>query len=141
PRHRMLWSVLLMGGCFLAIGANYFWLRDWVKYWWLRAPLSPGEFLLPHRTIGALWRAPLWGECIDRALVLILLGLGLVGAVLLHRRGDRPAARVFGLGAVSLIILGVGGILNDMLGKLNTSDLLVPGLMFTVPLAAHALDR
>jgi hypothetical protein len=140
-RHRMIWSVLLMGGCFLAVGANYFWLCDWVDYWWLRVPLGPGELLLPHRTVATLWRASLWGEQLDRAMVLLLLGLGGAGAVLLHRRGDRPAARVLGLGSVGLVTLAVGGVMNELLGKFNATDLLVPGLLFAVPLAAHALDR
>jgi hypothetical protein len=39
-----------------------------------------------------------------------------------------------------MIVLGVGGILNDELGKFNTSTLLVPGLLFAVPLAAHGLE-
>jgi hypothetical protein len=138
-RHRVVWSILLLAGLAASIGANYMWLRDWIGYWWLRVPLTPGE-LLPHRTMSTLWNAPLWGEAIDRALALAMVGLGTLGGILLNKRGDRPAARLLGLGALLMILLGVGGILNDELGKFNTSTLLVPGLLFAVPLAAHSLE-
>jgi hypothetical protein len=138
-RHRMVWSVLLLGGLFLAVAANYFWLRDWVGYWWLRAPLGSGE-LLSHRTLAGLWRAPLWGESFDRALTLALFVLGTTGVVLLNERGQRAAARLFGLASLLLIVLAVGGVLNEMLGRFSSSGLLVPALLFLVPLAAHALE-
>lgn len=139
-RHRMLWSVLLLGGLFLCVLANFFWLREWVSYWWLRVPLTPSELLLPHRTVATLWRAPLWGDELDRSLTLALLLLGTVGAVGLNQTGKRPAARLFGLAALLLILLAIGGILNELLGKFNASGLLVPGLLFAAPLAAHGLE-
>ncbi len=139
-RHRMVWSVLLLGGWFLAVGANYFWLRDWVRYWWLLVPPSPGELLLPHRTFAALWRASLWGDDLDRTLTLLLLLLGFAGAIVLNQRGDRPAARLFGLGTLAMVLLAVGGVLNYELGRFGAATLLIPGLFFSLPLAAHALE-
>ena len=139
-RHRMVWSVLLLGGCFLAVGANYFWLRDWVRYWWLRVPLSPSELLLPHRTFAALWRAPLLGDEFDRCLILLLIGLGCAGATALNQTGRRPAARLFGLGALVMLAVAVGGVLNGELGRLGATNLLVPGMFFAAPLMAHALE-
>jgi len=78
-RHRLIWSVLLLGGLFLAVAANYFWLREWIGYWWLRVPLTPSELLLPHRTVASLWRAPLWGDMLDRGVTALLFSLGTVG--------------------------------------------------------------
>jgi len=58
--------------------------------------------------------------------------------VLLNQGGNRPAARLFGLTSLMLVLLAMGGILNDTLGKFSASSLLVPALLFAVPLAAHA---
>src|SRR5262249_40396976 len=60
--------------------------------------------------------------------------------VLLNQCGNRPAARLFGLTSLLLLVMAVGGVLNEMLGKFSASGLLVPGLLFAAPLAAHALE-
>ncbi len=138
-RHRMIWSVLLLGGFFLAVGANYFWLRDWVRYWWLLVPLGPGE-LLQHRTFASLWRAPLWGDAPDRVLAVLMVAFTAGGAAHLNQRGDRPAARLFGLGTLLLLLLAIGGVMNETLGKLNAAALIVPALLFAVAPAAHGLE-
>jgi hypothetical protein len=139
-RHRMVWSVLLLGGWFLAVGANYFWLRDWVRYWWLLMPPSPGDLLLPHRTFASLWRATLWGDDLDRTLTIVLLILAFAGAIVFNQSGQRATARFFGLGSLAMILLAVGGVLNSEMGRLGATALLIPGLFFAVPLAAHTVE-
>jgi hypothetical protein len=139
-RHRMVWSVLLLGGWFLAIGANYFWLHDWVRYWWLLVPPSPGELLLPHRTFSTLWHSSLWGDAADRTLTMVLMLLAFVGAGIFNQSSQRATARFFGLGSLVMFLLAVGGVLNGEMGRLGATVLLIPALFFAVPLAAHALE-
>ena len=37
-KHSLPWHAALFVAEAAAIGVNYPWLRDWVEYWWLRAP-------------------------------------------------------------------------------------------------------
>ena len=137
-RHHSAWSLLLFAGLTLAIACNYFWLVDWVSYWWVRVPLASSELRLAHRTLPTLWQAELWGESFDRGLALLLLGTGIAGGLLFNQRGARATARLFGLGAAALMLLAVVGVVAESFGRLGTPGLLIPGLLLTVPLAAHA---
>ncbi len=140
-RHVFLWHLALLGGLLVALAMNVFWLRDWIQYWWLRLPLQASETLLPHRTPRTVWQSELWGEPLDRVVLLGLLGLGSIGGLLFNQRGDRATARLFGLGALGLLLLALGGLVSDLLGRLNAGLLLVPALLLTVPLAGHALEQ
>ncbi len=140
-RHRVAWNLLLLGGLVAAVACNAFWLSDWVRYWWLRVPLLSSDQRLAHRTLSNLWNADLWGEPLDRNVAVLLLVLGLAGAIALNQAERRATARLFGLGALALLTLAVGGILSDPLGKLSAPGLLVPGLLFAAPLAAHTLEE
>ena len=116
---------------------NLPWLVDWVAYWWLRSPLPVSAAMLPHRTLGTLWEAPLWGGCLERGLALAVLGSGLVGVVMLHYQ-QRLAARLLSMGAVGLLILAFLGISWEPIGQMGTSVLFLPALWFAVLPAAHA---
>jgi len=129
------------GTLFLAQGTatlvNLPWLIDWVSYWWLRAPLPVSTVVLPHRTFATLWNAPLWGEPVDRALALFILGSSLLGLVVLHYQ-QRLAARLLALGTLSLLVLAFLGISWEPLGQMGTSGLFLPALWFAALPAAHA---
>ena len=139
-RHHSTWSLLLFAGLAAAIGCNYFWLIDWVSYWWLRVPLPSSDLRLEHRTLPMLWHAELWGRPLDRGLVLLLLAAGIIGGGLFNRRGQRATARLFGLGAACMLLLAVVGVVSEGFGRLGTPGLLVPGLLLAVPLAAYAFE-
>ena len=59
-RHHMAWHFALLAGLAAGVGPNFFWLIDWLKYWWIRVPLQLEEIKLSHRTFHTLWNAPLW---------------------------------------------------------------------------------
>ncbi len=139
-RHAAAWSLLLLGGLAAAVACNLFWLDDWVRFWWLRVPLGPSDFRLPHRTPATLWRADLWGDPVDRGIAVLLLAAGAAGAGLLNQSGRRAAARLFGLGALVMVCLAVGGVLSESLGRLEVPNLLIPGLLLAAPLAAHGVE-
>lgn len=137
-KHRSwVWHVALLTAQLLALAVNLPWLGEWVDYWWLRAPLPSGEAMLSHRTFRSLWNAPLWGGAADRTVAAVLFGSALVGVVLLNR-GQRPAARLLGLGAGGLLALALLGISWEPLGQMGTAVLLVPALWFAALPAAHA---
>jgi hypothetical protein len=139
-RHGHLgWHGALLAALAGGVLANACWLIDWVKHWWIRAPVPIGEALLPHRTFHTLWAAPLWGDPIDRALAVALLAAAGLGVVLLNQSKQRPAARLLGLGTGGLMTLAVLGIASEPLEKLGTSHLLVPALWFAAVPAAYAL--
>jgi hypothetical protein len=139
-RHRSLtWHGALLAALAGGLAVNAFWLVDWVRNWWIRAPLPVVDSLLPHRTFQTVWNAPLWGDQVDRALILVLIGGALAGVWVLNQSNRRPAARVLGLGAGGLLALAVLGIASESLGRLGTSRLLVPALWFASLPAAHAL--
>jgi hypothetical protein len=137
-RHGLGWHLALLAGLAGALAGNVFWLRDWVAYWWIRSPLEATGPLLAHRTFHTLWAAPLWGGPTDRALAVLLLGAGLVGAALLNHARRRAAARLLGLGALSFLVLALAGIAWGPLGRFGTSRLLTPALLFAAVPAAHA---
>ena len=137
-RHGLGWHLALLAALAGALAGNVFWLRDWVAYWWIRSPLEATGPLLAHRTFHTLWAAPLWGGPTDRALALLLLGAGLVGAALLNHARRRAAARLLGLGALSFLVLALAGIAWEPLGRFGTSRLLTPALLFAAVPAAHA---
>jgi hypothetical protein len=138
-RHGLAWHLALLAGLAGAVAANAFWLGDWVGYWWLRAPLEATGVLLTHRTFHTLWAAPLWGDPTDRALAVLLIVAALAGAILLNQARRRAAARLFGLGALAFLVLALAGIAWEPLGRLGTSRLLTPALLFAAAPAAHAL--
>jgi hypothetical protein len=138
-RHGLAWHLALLAGLAGAVAANAHWLTDWVQYWWIRAPLAEAAPELSHRTLLTLWQAPVWGEATDRALALALFGTAAVGAALLNARGQRAAARLLGLGALGFTILSLAGAAWEPLGRLGSSRLLVPALLFALLPATHAL--
>jgi hypothetical protein len=138
-RHGLVWHLALLAGLAGAVGLNAFWLRDWVAYWWIRSPLETGGTLLSHRTFHTIWAAPLWGGPTGRALAVLLLAAGFVGVTLLNLARRRAAARLFGLGALAFLALALAGIASEPLGRLGTSRLLTPALLFAAVPAAHAL--
>ena len=133
------WHLALLAGLAGAVAGNYFWLRDWVAYWWIRLPLeaqrrAAGPSHLPH-PLGA----PLWGGPIDRALAVLLIVAGLAGVVLLNQAHRRAAARLLGLGALAFLLLALAGVAWEPLGRFGTSRLLTPALLFAAVPAAYAL--
>jgi hypothetical protein len=56
-----------------------------------------------------------------------------------NETGRRASARVFGLGALVLIALALAGAACEQLGRFRTNYLLIPGLLFAVVPAGHAL--
>ncbi len=135
----LLWHAALLAAQVGALALNAFWLIDWVRHWWIRQPLPGHHALLPHRTFGAVWASPLWGDGPDRDLALLLLVGALAGVVLLNQTRRRAAARLLGLGALMLLALAVLGVAWEPLGELGTSGLLVPALWFAALPAGHAL--
>lgn len=138
PRHgSFTWHGALFLAQLAALAVNLPWLVDWVSYWWLRAPLPVGAGMLPHRTLGTLWNAPLWGGPAERGLAVLVLGSGLFGVLLLHGR-QRLAARLLLLGSAGLLVLAFLGISWEPLGEMGTSGLFLPALWFAALPAAHA---
>jgi hypothetical protein len=137
-RHALVWHLALLAALAGAVAGNAFWLRDWVAYWWIRAPLEAGGALLPHRTFHTLWDAPLWGGSMGRALAVLLFVAALVGVVLLNESRQRAAARLLGLGALAFLSLALAGVASEPLGRLGTARLLTPALLFAAVPAAHA---
>lgn len=138
-RHASLtWHLSLLGAEVLALAINLPWLMDWVGFWWLRSDIPVSDALLPHRTLGTLWNAPLWGGPADRALAMVLLGSALVGVWIMNQTRQRAAARLFTMGAAGLMVLALLGISWEPLGDMGTSALLLPALWFAALPAAHA---
>lgn len=132
------WHLGLAGAQVLGVGLNLPWLIDWVDFWWLRSSLPGAADLLRHRTVGALWNAPLWGGPADRGLAVFLLASSLVGISVWNLTKQRVPARILGLGAAGLLTLALLGISWEPLGQLGTATLLVPALWFASLPAAHA---
>jgi hypothetical protein len=137
-RHGLIWHLALLAGLVGPVAGNAFWLRDWVAYWWIRSPLEASGPLLTHRTFHTLWAAPLWGGPTDRALAVMLLVAGLVGAALLNQTRRRAAARLLGLGTLAFLVLALAGIAWEPLSRFGSSRLLTPALLFAAVPAAHA---
>jgi len=137
-RHGLAWHLALLAGLVGAVAANAFWLRDWVAYWWLRAPLEASGGVLPHRTFHTLWTAPLWGDALSRALTVLLAAAAFAGIILLNQTRRRAAARLFGLGTLVFLGLALAGVASEPLGRLGTTRLLTPALLFAAVPAAQA---
>jgi hypothetical protein len=138
-RHSFLTWHLSLGLSELgALGLNAFWLLDWLRYWWLRSPLPYNEAILLHRTISTIWMAPQWGDLADRVLAAVLLVSGLVGLAIWNQQHQRVTARLLGLGMGGLWVLAILGIAWEPLGRIGTSDLMVPALWFAGLPAAFA---
>ncbi len=140
-RHQLPWHYPLLGGLLAAIAANFFWLGDWVAYWWIRVPLRLDSPLLLHRTLRTVWEAPLWGGPLDRALACLLVLAGSVGVFLYNGACQRATARLLGLAWAGFLALAVLGIAWEPVGRLGAAHLLVPALFFATVPAAHALGR
>src|SRR5262249_29219748 len=110
PRHRLNWHLGLASSLVVALGANSFWLMDWVTSWWIRKPLQFAGAVLTHRTFHTIWDAPLWGGPVDRALGLVIVVLALGGLIILNQTNQRPAARLLGLGSGGLLVLAILGL-------------------------------
>jgi hypothetical protein len=122
-----------------AVLVNLPWLVDWVGYWWLRSPLpSAANLVLPHRTLVNVWNAPLWGGPTDRMLTIAMMTSAFAGVIILNQTRQRPAARLFGMGAAGALALALLGISWEPLGQVGTIGLLAPALWFATLPAAHA---
>jgi hypothetical protein len=138
-RHSLLTWHLALGLSELgALALNSFWLVDWLQHWWLRSPLPYNEALLLHRTFATIWAAPQWGDLADRVLAAILLVSGLLGVAIFNQVHQRVTARLLGLGTAGLWAMAILGIAWEPLGRIGTSDLMVPALWFAALPAAHA---
>lgn len=138
-KHGMLiWHISLLASAMAGVAVNAFWLRDWLTFWWLRAPCESASCLLRHRTLQTLWEAPLWGGDMDRAAAVALLASGLAGVWMLHRGKQRPAARLFAVGGGTMLLLAFLGISCEPMGQVGSFGLLLPALWFAAFPAAHA---
>lgn len=138
-RHRLAWHLALLGGLLAAIGANSFWLIDWVSYWWIRVPLHRETPLLAEATLRSLWESSFWGGPIEKGLTCLLMPAAGIGVFLYNRSGQRAAARLLGLSGAGFLALSVAGLTWEPLGRFGASRLLVPALLFLVLPSAHAL--
>ncbi len=138
-RHRLAWHLALLGGMLAAVGANAFWLVDWVGYWWIQVPaLAEGA---PSAGWQDVWESPAWGGPMDRALACLLIGTAAAGVVLYNACSQRPTARLLGLGWAGFLALAVLGLAWEPLGRLGGAHLLVPALLFAAIPAAHAIGE
>ncbi len=133
-----LWHGALFLAQVAALAVNVLWMIEWVNYWWLRSPLPSASNLLKNRTISTFWNASLWGGHGLRLLAVTLLASAVVGVLALHECRQRPAARLFGLGSLSLLLLAFLGISWEPLGEVGTSALYLPALWFAVIPASFA---
>src|SRR5262249_44407621 len=124
-RHGLAWHAGLVGTLAAAIGANAFWLPDWIGHWWIRVPLNLEGPLVAHRTFHTLWDAPLWGTPADRGLPSFLPIAALAGCSCLNQTGCRPAARLLGLGLAGFLLLAVAGAGCGPLARFGPAPLLV----------------
>jgi hypothetical protein len=135
PRHGLGWHIGLLLACTLSIGSNALWLMDWFRSWWIHLPLAFPSELLAHRTLRSLWETSLWGTAVDRALTLCILAAGLIGG--LAWGGNKVAARIIGLASALLLLLALGGVSWQPLGRFGTARLVIGALMFAAIPAAR----
>ncbi|MFO0842418.1 MAG: hypothetical protein U0797_08490 [Gemmataceae bacterium] len=95
---------------------------------------------MAHRALAEWWAAPLRGEGLDKALPA-LIATGLLGLAVLHRSGQRPTARLFGLGTLGFLALTVAGAGWQPFARLGATHLLTPALLFAALPAAVTLSR
>lgn len=137
PRHGVGWHIALFLGCMLSIGSNALWLIDWLSSWWIHLPLAFPSELLAHRTLRSLWETSLWGSPSDRAVTVIILGAGLIGVFAWGLEGRKVAARVIGLACALFLLLALGGVSWQPLGRFGTERLVIGALMLAAIPAAH----
>ncbi len=140
-RHGLGWHSALLGSAAAALAANGFWLPDWARSWWIRRPLPLDAQFLEHRTFQTVWNSPLWGGPNERTAGLVLLTLAAAGVVVLNQTRRRTPARVWGLAAGGFFALAMAGLTWQPLGRMGTSQLLLPALWFAVPPAVHGLEH
>jgi hypothetical protein len=140
-RHGLAWHAALLAALAGGVLVNLTWLRDALAHWWICTPPQAAGSLLRHRTPQTLWEAPLWGDCADRGLAVVLLGAACVGVGLWNGSQQRAAARLFGLGAGGMLALALAGIAWEPLSRLGTERLLVPALWFAAVPTAHAVAQ
>jgi hypothetical protein len=140
-RHHLLWHSCLATAIAAPVAANLFWLQDWIDYWWLRTPLNLEAPTLTSRTLPALWAATIWGEPADRTLACFMAVAAVVGVALLHGGGRRPAARMFGVGALGGLLMASAAVVWGSLGRFGAERLFAPALLFAAVPAAHAVTR
>jgi hypothetical protein len=137
PRHGMGWHIGLFLACLLSIASNAFWLMDWLSSWWIHLPLAFPSELLAHRTFRSLWETSLWGTPADRALTLCILTAGLIGGFAWGLEGNKVAARIIGLACALFLVLALGGVSWQPLGRFGTERLVIGALMLAAIPAAH----
>jgi hypothetical protein len=139
-KHSFLtWHVAFWAAEQGAVIVNLWWLVDWVGYWWLRSELpSAANVVLAHRNFVNVWNAPLWGGPADRLLTMSIMASALAGIIVLNQTRQRPAARLFFMGAAGALALALLGISWEPLGQVGSAALLAPALWFAIPPAAHA---
>jgi hypothetical protein len=138
-RHGLFWHVAFLAVLAGGMAVNSFWLADWFTYWWVLNPVPTGDAALARLTFQAVWLTPLWGESIDRTLVIALFGLGVAGLAVFNQNKGRASARLLGLGGGGLLALAVAQLAREPLDRLGASRLLVPALWFaTLPAACAA---
>jgi hypothetical protein len=138
-RHSLLWHVGLIGGLFLALALNAFWLLDYLEYWWILLPPHLNVPPLGDGTFPNLWDAPIWGGPLDRVLICTLLPAAVMGLVIYNQTRQRAAARFLGLGMFGFLAVAVLSLVWEPLGRFGMARLLVPGLFFAVLPAAHVV--
>ena len=135
-RHRLAWHLPLFAGLLVALGANAFWLFDWVSYWWILVPAGPDGTLPPARAIWAFWELPVWGEGSERVFTALLVVSALIGVGVLHRR-RRQGAVLLGPAVLGLLALAVFGACREPFARMGAANLLTPALLYaTVPAGA-----
>ncbi|MFN4258709.1 MAG: hypothetical protein ACK4RK_05395 [Gemmataceae bacterium] len=137
-QHHLGWHLGLLSAWIGGLIVNLVWLMDWVNYWWLRSPLSSSHYL-PHRTWQTVCASPIWGDPLDRVLIVPLLVLGTIGIVWLCAAGQRVAALVMGVGGGGLLALTVAGLLYPEMDRCGSTRLLVLTLLLLALPASHAL--
>jgi hypothetical protein len=140
PRHSLGWHLALLVSGATAVAANSFWLLDWLASLWIHLPLALEGDTLVHRTLRALWEAPSWGTPADRALTVGLFGTAAIGMIIWRLHNDRVPARSFAVALIGLFLLAAAGISWQPLGRLGTSQLLLPALLLALIPAAHAFS-
>ena len=123
-RHGLGWHLALLGSLAGGLGANWFWLMDWLHYWWLRVPLtadgpSPGQLL---ETLGGI---AFWGNPASRGLALAVFSLGIVGLAAWHLTRQRSAAQLL---CLALAGLAAGTACWEPLRRVGAERLVLPAL-------------
>lgn len=139
-RHRLFWHAALWSCLAAGVLVNAFWLVDWGTHCWVCAPLQLRDAVLEHRTLPTVWRASLWGDAVDRGAAIGLFLMALAGIALWNQNKQRPAARLFGLGAVGCFALALAGMFHETASRLGTIKFLAPALLWATLPMAHAVS-